>query len=62
MREKACRNCHRIVTNQSICPYCKTHTLSDDFAGLIIIIDSQKSEIAKKLQITQPGRYAFRVR
>ena len=61
MKKKVCRNCHRIVDGES-CPVCKTSPLSEDWSGYVIIIDPANSEIAKKLNITEPGRYALRVR
>ncbi|UCB61160.1 MAG: DNA-directed RNA polymerase, subunit E'' [Candidatus Bathyarchaeota archaeon] len=61
MTEKACQECHRITT-ASLCPKCKTATLSDDFSGLVIIIDPDESEIAKVMAIKEKGRYALRVR
>jgi DNA-directed RNA polymerase subunit E" len=61
MTEKACRKCH-IVTAGVLCPKCKTATLSDDFSGLVIIIDPKESEIAKVMGIKEKGRYALRVR
>ena len=62
VQEKACRNCRLISSGASVCPKCKTHTLSDDFTSVLIIIDPEKSEIARKLNITEPGKYALKVR
>lgn len=61
MTEKACRECH-MITIGSLCPKCKNATLSDDFSGLVIIIDPEESEIAKVMEIKEKGRYALRVR
>ncbi len=61
MTEKACRECHTITTG-SLCPKCKTATLSDDFSGIVIIIDPEESEIARVMEIKEKGRYALRVR
>ena len=61
MTEKACRECHLISTG-TVCPRCKTATLSDDFSGLVIVIDPKESEIAKTMGIKEKGRYALRVR
>jgi len=61
LTEKACKNC-RFISNGSVCPNCKSTNLSDDWTGLVIIIDPEKSEIAKKMGIKSPGRYAVRVR
>ena len=59
--EKACRQCH-IMTVGTLCPKCKTATLSDDYSGIVIIIDPEQSEIAKVMGLTDRGRYALRVR
>ena len=61
MTEKACTKCHKITT-EAMCPKCKTASLSDDFSGLVIIIDPEESEIAKAMEISEKGRYALRVR
>jgi len=37
-------------------------SMSDDWIGIYIIIDPEKSQIAKKLEVNKPGRYAIRVR
>jgi DNA-directed RNA polymerase subunit E" len=57
---KACRECHRLVEG-NICPVCKTSHLTDDWNGLVIIFDIE-SGLAKKLNISHPGKYALRVR
>ena len=62
MRERACKTCHLITKNDSICPKCKTHTLSEDYNGEVIIIDPEESKIAEYLKIFIPGKYALRVR
>jgi len=61
LTEKACKNC-RYISNGPVCPNCKSTNLSDDWTGLAIIIDPEKSEIAKTMKIKAPGRYAVRVR
>lgn len=61
MTEKACRNC-KFISNGRICPNCGSTNLSDDWSGLVIVIDPTMSEIAKRMSITRAGRYAIRVR
>jgi DNA-directed RNA polymerase subunit E" len=61
LTEKACKNC-RYISNGPVCPNCKSTNLSDDWTGLVIVVDVEKSEIAKKMRIKSPGRYAVRVR
>ncbi len=61
--EKACKNCHLITKkDKSMCPKCKTHTLSDDFSGEVIILDPPNSKIARYMNIYVKGKYALRVR
>jgi DNA-directed RNA polymerase subunit E" len=61
MTEKACKTCH-FVSNGSVCPICKSTNLSDDWSGLVVVMDPAVSEVAKKMGIKSAGRYALRVR
>ena len=61
MVEKACRKCH-YITEESICPNCRSTDLSEDFSGLVIIFDPERSIIAKTMNIKRKGRYAIKVR
>jgi RNA polymerase subunit RPABC4/transcription elongation factor Spt4 len=40
----------------------KEINLSDDWSGLLVIINPEKSEIGKKIDAKSPGKYAIRVR
>lgn len=42
--------------------FCGTGNLSEDWAGYVVIIDPEHSDIAKKMGITVSGRYALKVR
>lgn len=59
-REHACRKC-RTLTSGKICPNCKSTELSGEWTGLVIILESANSQVAKTLQISKPGRYALKV-
>ena len=61
MVDRACRNCH-MITDGTVCPECKSTDLSDDFGGVVIILDPENSEIAKTMNIKKKGRYAVRIR
>ena len=61
MVDRACRNCH-MITDGTVCPECKSTDLSDDFGGVVIILDPEGSEVAKLMKINKKGRYAVRVR
>jgi DNA-directed RNA polymerase subunit E" len=61
LTDKACKNC-RFISNGPICPNCKSNNLSDDWSGLVVILDPSTSEVAKRMDIKAAGRYALRVR
>ena len=56
-----CRECHRVVEGES-CVVCGSTNLTVDLAGYLVIIDPELSDIAKKMNIKTPGRYALKVR
>ncbi len=58
--KRACKICKRIITQGNICPNCKSGETTTAFQGIVVIFDIE-SELAKKLGITEPGRYALRV-
>lgn len=60
MKERACKECKRL-TRLDICEICRSPT-SESWLGYVHIINPEKSEIAEKLGIKMPGRYALRVR
>jgi len=61
MVEKACRKCKRVTTGKQ-CPICGEQDLTPHWRGLVIIINPEKSEIAKQMGIEIPGKYALKVR
>ena len=52
----ACKNCFTI-TDAEKCPNCGGE-LSKEWQGYVVIIDADKSEIAKRLNIKKAGAYA----
>ncbi|WP_319506865.1 transcription elongation factor subunit Spt4 [uncultured Methanolobus sp.] len=61
MSEQVCRECHRIIMGQT-CPICGSSNLSSDWSGMVIIIDPERSEIAKKMDVKVADKYALKVR
>ena len=61
MPQKACRAC-KIVTEDSVCPVCKSSELSEDFQGFVIILNAKKSQLAEKMGIDKEGQYALKIR
>ena len=60
MKELACRKC-RTLTTEKACPNDGSTELSNEWSGLIIIINPAKSQDAKTLGIEKPVRYALKV-
>jgi len=58
-RTQACRNCRRFTTGKS-CPVCKSTDLSTSWKGVVVILNAE-SEVAKSLEIDEPGKYALYV-
>jgi DNA-directed RNA polymerase subunit E" len=60
MSQKACKNCNSI-TDQNKCPRCGGE-VSKEWQGYLLVLDPEKSEIARKMGIHASGRYALRVK
>jgi len=61
MKQKACKVCN-IIYEGDKCPKCGSKESTESFKGRIIIFDSEKSEIAKKLGIKEKGNFAIKTR
>ncbi|MBU0635684.1 DNA-directed RNA polymerase, subunit E'' [Candidatus Micrarchaeota archaeon] len=57
--EKACRNCRKIVAEAEKCPSCDNNQFTTFWRGYVLILDPEKSEIAKKMGIQQTGKHAL---
>ncbi|MGQ9759109.1 MAG: transcription elongation factor subunit Spt4 [Candidatus Methanomethylicaceae archaeon] len=58
----ACRKCKYILgEDDTRCPICGGADLSDDWSGLIVILDAS-SKVAELMGAKRPGRYAIKVR
>jgi DNA-directed RNA polymerase subunit E" len=58
---RACRTCKNIST-ENICPICKGTEFSDDYSGLLIVLDPENSILAEKLKTEESGNYALKIR
>jgi DNA-directed RNA polymerase subunit E" len=59
---RACKSCRYIIyTNDKACPKCGGE-LSEKFSGMTIILDPERSEIAKVVGINAVGSYAIKVK
>ena len=58
----ACGECHMILNDDvDQCPHHPSAHVSSDWTGYVIIVNPGRSEIAKRLQVEKPGRYALKV-
>ncbi len=59
---KACTKCKCLVTHDVMkCPVCGNESFTENWSGMIVVIDPETSEVAKALNIRKPGRYAIRL-
>lgn len=56
---KACKACKFLHSSNS-CPKCGSSDSSTSYKGKLIILDPDKSEIAKNLKIKEKGFYAIK--
>jgi len=60
---KACLKCKLLVPlNVEVCPNCGSKDFSEDWEGMVTVVDPENSIIAKRLNIAKPGRYAVKLR
>jgi len=58
----SCGECHLVLADGvDQCPRCPSAPVSSDWTGYVIIVNPERSEIAKRLQVDKPGRYALKV-
>ena len=59
-----CRDYHRVleVDDGEQCPSCGSNSLTEDWAGYVVIAHPEDSEIAQEMEVAEPGRYALKVR
>ncbi len=61
-KERVCMHCRIYVKDTNICPICKKSTFANVAYGLFILIDPEKSFLAKKAGFNVKGTYALKVR
>ena len=61
MARKVCKKC-KIFVEKDTCPICNGHEFINAWKGRITILNLEKSEIAKKLELKREGDYAIKTR
>lgn len=59
--EKACRTCRVIISQGEVCPLCGSSNLTTKWSGYVVILNAEKSELAKKLDLKVNGTYALNI-
>lgn len=62
VKNKACKICNTIYETGDKCPKCGSKEHTESFKGRIVVLDSEKSEIAKKLNLKDKGSFAIKTR
>jgi len=59
-----CRECHRVQDSEEAetCTSCGSSSLTEDWAGYVVITHPERSQIAEEMGVTDPGKYALKVR
>jgi len=57
--EKVCKNCRLIISQGSVCPICGQSKMTLKWSGYVVVLNAEKSDIAKKLGIKINGSYAL---
>lgn len=45
-----------------VCPNCGGKTFTTEWEGVVIVLDAERSEVARILDVKKPGRYALKIR
>ncbi|MFC6725783.1 transcription elongation factor subunit Spt4 [Halobium palmae] len=59
----ACRECHRVNDpDATTCESCGSSSLTEDWAGYVVITHPEQSEVAIEMNVAEAGSYALKVR
>ncbi len=61
VKNKVCKKCKLFVDGPQ-CPICNGKQFSTNWQGRINILNPEKSDIAKKIEIKVKGEYAIKVK
>ncbi|MBU2503943.1 MAG: DNA-directed RNA polymerase subunit E'' [Nanoarchaeota archaeon] len=60
-KKKACRICNTIYEGDK-CTKCDSKESIEGYKGRVVVLDPEKSEIAKKLNLKDKGNFAIKTR
>ncbi|MAG48058.1 DNA-directed RNA polymerase subunit E'' [archaeon] len=59
MARKVCKKC-KIFVEKDVCTICNERNLTEIWKGKLIVLNSEKSEVAKQMEINTNGEYAIK--
>ena len=60
-KKKVCKKCKVFIEGEK-CPICEGNQFTENWKGRIIVLNTKKSEIAKKSDIKKKGIYAIKTK
>jgi DNA-directed RNA polymerase subunit E" len=58
-KEKSCKTC-KYLTTENVCPNCGNEEFIENFKGVVVVLNPENSEVAKKLNISNKGKFALK--
>lgn len=62
MEGKVCKNCRIIITHGEKCPLCGGGDLTNKWSSYVILLNVDKSDIAKKLNLKVNSTFALNIK
>ena len=62
MEGKACKNCRLIITHGDKCPLCGGTELTLKWSSYAIVLNAEKSDIAKKINANANSTFALNIK
>ena len=58
-KEKACIKC-RVIFQEEKCPICGETTTTENFKGRVYLFNTEDSQVAKNMKISEKGEFAIK--
>jgi DNA-directed RNA polymerase subunit E" len=62
MEDKVCKNCRIIISHGDRCPICDSTDLTTKWSGYVIVLNVERSELAKKLGLKVNSTFALNIK
>jgi DNA-directed RNA polymerase subunit E" len=61
MEEKACKVCRLVISHGDVCPSCGSKELTTKWSSPVIVLNAEKSDVAKRLGLKMNSTYAINI-